>query len=313
MPIEITNLSPVDIIGGMGNILTITGTGFKDKQGTSFVSFKQEFDPVDIYMDAAAGSSLKYNIWSDTKIEVEMPSAYSGHIHLYIDDTNYISSEILNVKANLAAISANPIDYKYLINKNGNGGYTFYIHRELWENQEAKSAIEEVFEEFRCKTGVNFVLANVPSDEIPDYNPQINIIGLDAKIPVGGICYLIWYSYIINPTTFWYMQSMNIGMSSSEVWYFGKGDLQNGSAKFRYVLMHELGHAAGLGHVNEFGQTMYPRVTLMPCNSWYQRDSLTNEEEFAISHFVTLSQNFTFRGPGITPLLQITDCKAIYE
>jgi len=304
---QITNLSPLNIIGGMGQVLTIRGTGFGDSRGTNFVSFKQN-DP-DIYMDEQAGTALNYCNWSDKQIEVEMPSAYSGTIHMNIDGTKCISPEILNVKANFNTISTNPLDYFHLINKNGRGGYTWYIHREYWENSDARTAIEEVFEEFRCKTGVNFVLANHPTDEIPACNPHINLIGPDLTIPVGGFHYLCWYT----SPAFSHSVSMNIGMSSSEVWYYGKGDLQNGSAKFRYVLMHELGHAAGLGHVNELGQTMYPSVTLQPSNSWFQRDSLTNEEVTAISHFVKLSQNFAFRGPGITPLLPITDCKSIYE
>jgi hypothetical protein len=76
--------------------------------------------------------------------------------------------------------------------------------------------------------------------------------------------------------------------------------------------MHELGHALSLGHVNELGQTMYPTVTLLPSDNWCERDSITTEEQIAMSYMVNLSQNFYFRGCGVSPLLKVFNCNDIF-
>jgi hypothetical protein len=77
--------------------------------------------------------------------------------------------------------------------------------------------------------------------------------------------------------------------------------------------MHELGHSLGLGHVNEEGQTMFPSVTLLPSSNWSERDSITTEEQVAISHYVNKSQNFAFRACGLRPLEPVVDCTAVLD
>jgi len=306
---QVSNFSPKNIVGGIGQVLTISGNGFGNQRGTNYISFFQESG---IYMDATQGRALKYISWKNTKIEVEMPYAFSGKIHVNISGTDYNSKDTLKVKANLGYRSVNPLDYTYLTNQNNKGGFTWYIHRVFWENPAAKAAIEDVFKEFRCKTGVNFIFADEPSDALLTLSDNINLISPDSSISSVGYLYLLWSSCVLGPSTFYYSKSMDIGLSTKADWYFGKGKVPDGKAKFRYVLMHELGHSLGLGHVNEIGQTMYPTVTFLPSNNWNERDSITTEEKLAISHYVKLSQDFTFRGCGISPLSKISNCVDVY-
>ncbi|MSQ79222.1 MAG: T9SS type A sorting domain-containing protein [Flavobacteriaceae bacterium] len=306
---QVGNFSPKNIVGGIGQILTISGNGFGNQQGTNFISFIQESAT---YMDASQGRALKYISWIDAKIEVEMPCAFSGKIHVNIGGIDYISNDTLQVKANLQNRTVNPLDYTYLTDQNKKGGYTWYIHRQFWEIPAAKDAIEAVFKEFRCKTGVNYILANEPSDAALTLSDNINLIAPDATLSSVGYCYSLWNNCIVGSIKFYQTKSMDVGMSTKEDWYFGNGKVPNGKAKFRYVLMHELGHSLGLGHVNEIGQTMYPSVTNLPSNNWSERDSITTEEKLAISHFVKLSQDFTFRGCGISPLSKISNCEYVY-
>ena len=114
----------------------ITGSGFGNQQDTNFISFIQETGN---YLDSSQARHLKYISWSNSKIEVEMPCAFSGRIHLNIGGKDYESNDTLKVKANLGYRNANPLDYTYLTNHNNAGGYTWYIHRTFWENPEAKS------------------------------------------------------------------------------------------------------------------------------------------------------------------------------
>lgn len=305
----ITSISPKSIIGGIGQIVTITGTGFGSSQGINYVSFLQESGS---YLDAAGSKALKYKSWIDSKIEIEMPFAFSGRVKINIGGIDSYSADTLRVNANLGYRALNPLDYNFLNNTNGKGGYTWYMHRLYWNDPAIKAAIEAVFKEFRCKTGVNYILANTPSDSSLKLSDNINLIAPDSALGAVGYTDMAWSSCILGGTTFYRSSTMDVRMSTKQNWHFGTGATPAGKSKFRYVLMHELGHSLGLGHVNENGQTMYPSVTLLPSDTWNSRDSITKDEKTAISYFVNLSQNFSFRACGITPISPIGDCNDVY-
>jgi hypothetical protein len=186
------------------------------------------------------------------------------------------------------------------------------MYRSYWDNPEIKAAIEDVFREFRCKTGVNYILAGEPSDAALDLGDTVNLIGPDSAMGAAGYMNMLWGSCILGNVTFYQWNSMDLHMSSKLDWYYGKGKVTEWKAKFRYVMMHELAHSVGLGHVNELGQTMYPIVTNLPVNAWNGRDSITTEELIAMSYYVELSQKITFNACGITPMTKIKNCEDVY-
>ena len=153
---QINSCTPSSIIGGMGKKLSIIGKGFGSSQANSYVSFFQESGQ---YSDANTSKGFKYLSWSDTKIELEMPVAFSGKVKVNVNGMDYYSTDTLHVTANLGYRTANPLVYDYLSNNNKKGGYTWYMHTTYWNNPSAKKAIEDVFAEFRCKTGANYILA----------------------------------------------------------------------------------------------------------------------------------------------------------
>jgi hypothetical protein len=307
---QISGFVPRKINGGMAQHLVISGNGFGAIRGSNYVSFFQESGQ---YNDAATAQAFKYVSWSDTKIEMEMPVAYSGKIKVKIAGNDLTSTDTLHVMANLGYRSANPLVYDYLVNTNQKGGYTWYMHRTYWENPLAKKAIEEVFAEFRCKTGVNYILAPQLTDVGFSLGDTFHIIAPDPALGAVGYNERLWISCILGSETFYSVKSQDLHMSDKQDWYFGTGKAPAGKTKFRYVLYHELGHSLGLGHVNELGQSMYPSVSLLPSDLWSQRDSITKEEQQTISYFVTLSQNFSFRACGVSPLLTVADCKNVYN
>ncbi len=307
---QINSFTPRKINGGMAQHLVITGSGFGTTQSTNYVSFFQESGQ---YADATAARIYKYVSWSDTRIEMEMPVAYSGKIKVNIAGNDLTSTDTLHVMANLGYRSAYPLVYDYLVNTNQKGGYTWYMHRTYWENPLAKKAIEEVFAEFRCKTGVNYILAPQLTDVGFSLGDTFHIIAPDPALGAVGYNERLWTSCILGSETFYSVKSQDLHMSDKQDWYFGTGKAPSGKTKFRYVLYHELGHSLGLGHVNELGQSMYPSVSLLPSDLWSQRDSITKEEQQTISYFVTLSKNFSFRACGVSPLLTVADCKNVYN
>ena len=132
---QVNSFTPSNIIGGMGKKLSIVGKGFGTSQSNSYVSFFQESGQ---YSDANTSKSFKYLSWSDTKIELEMPIAFSGKLKVNVNGTDYYAVDTLHVMANLGYRSANPLVYDYLTNNNKRGGYTWYMHPTYWNNPFAK-------------------------------------------------------------------------------------------------------------------------------------------------------------------------------
>lgn len=307
---QIYSISPLKIMGGMGDVLTITGNGFGATRGSSYVSFFREGN---IFTDANTGNGFNYISWSNTEIKLQMPVAYSNKIKVWVNGVEYISSDTLKVTANLGYRQANPLVYDLLTDLNKKGGITWYVHPVYWNNPIIKEAIAEVVQEFRCKTGVNYILELLTSWVPLNLSQGKYIIGPDSALGVVGFNDRLWSSCIVGAETFYYNQTQLLRFNTQQNWYYGKGQPPAGASKFRYVLYHEMGHSLGLGHVNEPGESMFPSVTLLPSDTWCSRDSITSSERRAIQYYVSLSQSFAFRGCGITPMKPNADCKDVFN
>jgi hypothetical protein len=306
---QISGISPKQIIGGKGEVLTITGSGFGASRGSSYVSFFREGNT---YTDAATGNGFNYLSWTNTEIKLEMPVAFSNKIKVHIGGANYTSTDTLKVKANLGYRQANPLLYDLLTDNNKKGGVTWLVHPVYWNNPEIKQAIADVVQEFRCKTGVNYIIEPLTQWVPLNLGQGKHIIAPDSSLAVVGFNDRLWASCIVGAETFYHNQTQLLRFNTQQNWYYGKGQPPAGAAKFRYVMFHEMGHSLGLGHVNELGESMYPTVTLLPSDNWCKRDTITISEQRAIKHYISLSQNFTFRGCGITPMKPNMDCKDVF-
>jgi hypothetical protein len=306
---QITGISPKQIIGGKGEVLTITGNGFGNSRGSSYASFFREGNT---YTDATTGNGFNYISWTNTQIKLEMPVAFSNKLKVNISGTDYLSADTLKVKANLGYRQANPLLYDLLTDNNKKGGVTWLVHPVYWNNPEIKQAIADVVQEFRCKTGVNYIIEPLTQWTPLNLGQGKHIIAPDSSLGVVGYNDRLWASCIVGAETFYHNQTQLLRFNTKQNWYYGKGQPPAGAAKFRYVMFHEMGHSLGLGHVNETGESMYPTVTFLPSDNWCKRDTITAAEQTAIKHYISLSQNFAFRGCGITPMKVNGDCKDVY-
>jgi hypothetical protein len=306
---QIFSISPLNIIGGKGDVLTISGSSFGEVRNSSYVSFYNEQGT---YTDADISRNFKYISWSDSEIKIEMPVAYSNKIKVIKGENSVESSEVLKVMANLSYRNVNPLTYDLNIDRNGSGGVTWYVHPTYWDNPEIRKAIADVVIEFRCKTGVNYVIERL-NEEVPlSLAEGIHIISPDENLEIVGYNARQWSSCILGSETFYYNETQLLQFDTDVTWFYGKGQAPEGTSKFRYVLFHEMGHSLGLGHVNEEGQSMYPTVNFLPSDNWSTRDVITDAEETAIEHFVNLCQNFSFRACNINPMKAIENCEAVY-
>lgn len=306
---QIYSISPRTILGGIGEILTIKGSGFGAMRGNSYVSF---FRDGNIYSDANEGNGFNYISWSNTEIKLQMPVAYSNKIKVLVNGVECISPDTLHATANLGYRQANPLVYDLLTDINNKGGITWYVHPVYWNNPDIKQAIAEVVQEFRCKTGVNYILELLTPWAPVNLAQGKYIIGPDSALGVVGFNDRMWSSCIVGAETFYHNKVQLLRFNTQQTWYYGKGQPPAGASKFRYVLYHEMGHSLGLGHVNEPGQSMFPSVTLLPSDNWCSRDSITTSERRAIQYYISLCQGFAFRGCGITPMKPNTDCTDVF-
>lgn len=306
---QISGFSPKQIIGGKGEVLTINGSGFGASRGSSHVSFFREGNS---YTDANTGSGFNYISWSNTEIKLEMPVAFSNKIKVNISGTDYASADTLKVKANLGYRQPNPLLYDLLTDNNKKGGVTWLVHPVYWNNPEIKQTIADVVQEFRCKTGANYIIEPLTQWVPLNLGQGKHIIAPDSSLGAVGFNDRLWASCIVGAETFYHNQTQLLRFNTQQNWYYGKGQPPAGAAKFRYVMFHEMGHSLGLGHVNEWGESMYPTVTLLPSDNWCKRDTISAAEQKAIRHYISLSQNFTFRGCGITPMKPNFDCKDVF-
>ncbi len=311
---SISSMGPNPIIGGV-ETLTIKGSGFGASQGNSYVSFAR--DGVNYY-DANTAKGFVYKSWSDTKIEVEVPETYSGKVRVYVNGVYAESASNLSVKANVGLATVNPREYFHLWNLNENGGHTWYMRRDLYNNAEARACIEGVFAEFRCKTGVNYTLTRQPTWVKSDLGDGVNALMFDSvgyELPNGVVAYYeqLWYSCILGGRTFYYVVGQELRISNRFDYYYGKGKIPQGkNAKLSYVLFHELGHSLQLGHVNEDGESMHPVVQALPADNWNMRDTLTTYDVKAGGYLVQESQQFDFRACGVSPMSTISNCADVY-
>ncbi len=311
----VVSFLPKRAIGGMGEAITITGSGFGSERGSSYVTFTSDGTN---YHGSDYAKTFVYRSWNNSEIVVEVPPSYSGKVRVVVGSTVMESVDSLRITSNLAARSINPLDYTNLINTNGKGGYTWTLDKALFDIPQARECAESVMRQFRCKTGMNFDVSGAPTTAGYALNDGINAIIFDApgyELGAGAVAYCdwIWYSCIVGTETFYYVRDTDCRLSRKFNWYYGNGkNPEFGMAKLRYVLYHEIGHAHQFGHVSEWGESMHPVVQALPAEEWLERDTITASEKRAGAFMTNRGRNFTFRGCGIQPLIAPanTDCNS---
>ena len=194
------------------------------------------------------------------------------------------------------------------------------MNQEIFDVPERLEALERTLDDFVCKTGVNFRLGRrihfALGNDLGDGQNTITFDSSDAPLGMGtaGICWTNWWSCILGDITFYVVGEMDVVINSAIDWDFSTGPVGEGQAKFAYVLMHELGHAMRLGHVNEWGESMYPTVTNWPSNEWCERDTISTNERLGVSLAVERASTFTFDACGISNMVPLeVDCEPVVD
>ncbi|HIP35310.1 MAG TPA: T9SS type A sorting domain-containing protein [Crocinitomix sp.] len=267
----ITEFSPLEVAGGIGEVLNIRGFQFGDTRGDGVIFMKNADDggTSDIYLDA-----LDYVLWSDTLIQIKVPSYDTAMVNNIANEGLPAGTGTFKVFTDAGdfAISPSPLKIKYSISNHSSKNpyiltprnefsqaYVFHCDTAVanYKNGAMKDVIDKALRDWKCLTGINWYMGadTIYSDTLP-LNDTICIIRL-GNIPNSsayarttswsGVCgeYIHFETDITLDTTYnFYCDTLGSTVPS-------------GQQSLYSIILHELGHAHGLKHVIDINAVMH--------------------------------------------------------
>jgi len=256
---SITSISPTTASAGTYTLLTITGSDFGNISDTiSFISANGSGD----FFKA---SPTLIQSWSDTEITTYVPSgAGTGSVLVKnSDDEITTSSTILTITYNITNTRTTLKYTPDLINQNGSGGYTFTFNGNYFTNTEAVDRFEEVIEQWRCESGINWGSNGVATTTAACQNgvDGVNLVTFDdsCELDAGvlGTAYSRYSGCSSGGVVYWYVEDLDVKFDSGRNWNFTNDPPTGSETDFYSVMLHEMGHAHQLGHVSISSDVMY--------------------------------------------------------
>ncbi|MBP8239319.1 MAG: IPT/TIG domain-containing protein [Saprospiraceae bacterium] len=272
MPV-ITDITPLTTTAGTGSNITITGSGFGAIAGTVF------FDNAnDGQGGSYAGTSSAHIVsWNDTQIVTMVPSN-SGTGKVFVQTTGPINSALSNQTLTVtygvrnAAVTA----LTYLIDHGtaGDGGYHFHIGTNTANNgvnikavPGAMTAVERAMQTIHSTTNIPLYAGeNCPNTSVQSPGIDgINLLSFDSdaynlasQFGANTIGIAI-ANYTLCDVSGWEVINMDVILRrpGSVNWHYGADNPGGGQTDFESVVLHEMGHAFSLTHINNTSAPMH--------------------------------------------------------
>lgn len=325
----IGSITPSVVSAGIGNNITITGTGFGANRGAGKVGFKNADNGGQTYIYPL---TAQYKKWTDTEIIVEVPtSAGTGKIQV----TN-ITTVTSNTTLTVSYARTNEVYEEKVISPNlvdmGGGGYVWQLQTDFAENSNATDAFKRAMVNWRCTSLVNWTIGDNTTIDVTDKD-GINTVRFDTKkdLPQGTLGVTYAYYNSCNGVTDWYVSELDMLYSDTANWEFGPASAIN-KFDFESVCLHELGHAQMLGNVINSNDIMHYAIApgqnlrSIGATNLAGAQFVLNESTSPVScgpsamELIDVSvcndvseAHFSFTGLTISPNPFTTDCIISYE
>ena len=256
--------------------LIIEGSGFGTTPG--FVKFSNSDNGGDTFITAASENGSDMLSWSNSTIRIKIPqTAGSGTVQVYDSGNNLIDSSPINILWSIKPIYSTFRSFEVptrqfinFIDFDGLGGYTLAYNSVsgLAGNAAATAAFERALDKWTCATGVHWTVSPTSTTAGPA-NDEICSIMFSEDMPTGVVAMTSSrYKASGNSTcslmqTTWFLKEFDMqfvhpnNMITGITWNYSTAQPEITEFDFETIALHELGHAHGLGHINDNESSMY--------------------------------------------------------
>ena len=271
----IAGFAPASLPAGTGAVLTINGDGFGSSRGTGFVEFKNADDGGATRIQARAAD---YVSWSNTRIEVRVPSsanggqpvtnghpAGSGVVRITTTDQLMVESAsavtIIYALTNVESTDAAFLQRPNHIAQNASGGISFHFGPNFTANAAAPAAWQRALASWRCQTGMNWDVATAsPTNAIADDGQNVVAFDVGAELPARVLGRTTSYyrgCFAPNGDVVFGVKEIDMQFDDGTAFQFGPAIPSRTQVDFESVAVHELGHAQQLSHLILPGAIMH--------------------------------------------------------
>ncbi len=272
--LSVTGFSPTTVNGGTilpGDVITITGSSFGATAGSVY------FTNVDDGGATLVSSGVASDIvsWSDNSISVKVPSgagtgpvtvSTAASVNMTSASSLTVGYTHIEINSSFSGFGQTTRQRYYLRNLNGSGGYTFAFNTTFNANTAAVNAFNRAMATWRNSTGLNFITSGTTAVATAA-NDGVNAVFFDATLPVGvlGVAQTNFLGSANgscnNANTVWWASDIDVRFApdppvAGHPWQYGPALASGAAVDFESIAVHELGHAAGLGHRMAPGEVM---------------------------------------------------------